>query len=97
MFLLHDDYIIYYRTSCYQFSLPVHYEKKKLQGAVFKVTAGENIYKADGTLVYKKGAEVKSNLVTGKDGKVVLSDLYLGTYVVTETKSIEGFTINTKP
>lgn len=23
MFLLHDDYIIYYRTSCYQFSLPV--------------------------------------------------------------------------
>ena len=73
------------------------YEKKKLQGAIFKVTAGGNIYKADGTLVYKKGAEVKSNLVTGKDGQVVLSDLHLGTYVVTETKSIDGYTLNSEP
>ena len=73
------------------------YEKKKLQGATFKVTAGDDIYKADGTLVYKKGADVKTNLVTGKDGQVVLSDLHLGTYVVTETKSIDGFTINAKP
>ena len=31
------------------------YEKKKLQGATFKVTAGADIYKADGTKVYNAG------------------------------------------
>lgn len=28
---------------------------------------------------------------------MVLSDLHLGTYVVTEIKSIDGYTINTTP
>lgn len=46
--------------------------------------------------VYSKGDVVAENLVTGTDGKVVLTDLHLGTYVVTETKSIDGYTINTK-
>ena len=32
---------------------------------------------------------------TGTDGQVVLSDLNLGTYVVTEIKNIDGYTINT--
>lgn len=73
------------------------YELKKLPGATFKVIAGEDIHKADGTKVYSKGDVVAENLVTGSDGKVVLTDLYLGTYVVTETKSIDGFTINTTP
>ena len=31
------------------------YEKKKLSGAAFKVTAGADIYKADGTKVYNAG------------------------------------------
>lgn len=73
------------------------YELKKLPGATFKVTAGADIHKADGTKVYSKGDVVAENLVTGSDGKVVLTDLHLGTYVVTETKSIDGFTINTTP
>ena len=73
------------------------YEKKKLAGATFKVTAGADIHKADGTKVYKKGDLVKDNLQTGSDGQVVLTDLHLGTYVVTETKSIDGYTINTAP
>ena len=73
------------------------YKTRKLQGATFKVTAGADIYKADGTLVYSKGAVVADNLVSGSDGQVVLSDLHLGTYVVTETKSIDGYTINTTP
>lgn len=72
------------------------YEKRKLPGATFKVTAGADIYKADGAKVYSKGDVVAENLVTGTDGKVVLTDLHLGTYVVTETKSIDGYTINTK-
>lgn len=73
------------------------YEKRKLPGAAFKVTAGADIYKADGTKVYNKGDLVAENLVTGSDGKVLLSDLHLGTYIVTETKSIDGYTINTTP
>lgn len=73
------------------------YEKKKLSGAVFRVTAGADIYKADGTKVYNKGDLIAENLVSGSDGKVLLSDLHLGIYIVTETKSIDGYTINTTP
>lgn len=71
------------------------YETQKLSGATFKVTAGADIYRADGTKVYSKGDTVAENIVTGSDGAAVVSDLYLGTYVVTETKSIEGYAINT--
>ena len=73
------------------------YEKKKLPGATFKVTAGADIYKADRTKVYNAGDVVAESLTTGTDGQVVLSDLHLGTYVVTEIKSIDGYTINTTP
>ena len=73
------------------------YEKRKLAGATFKVTAGADIYRADGAKVYNNGDLIRDNLVTGSDGQVILSDLHLGTYVVTETKSIDGFTINTAP
>ena len=73
------------------------YEKKKLLGATFKVTAGADIYKADRTKVYNAGDVVAESLTTGTDGQVVLSDLHLGTYVVTEIKSIDGYTINTTP
>ena len=73
------------------------YEVKKLPGATFKVTAGADIYKADGTKVYSKGDLIAENLVTGSDGLVVLTDLHLGSYVVTETKSIDGYTINPTP
>ena len=69
----------------------------KLSGAAFKVTAGADIYKADGTKVYSAGDVVAESLTTGTDGQVVLSDLHLGTYVVTEIKSIDGYTINTTP
>lgn len=73
------------------------YEKKKLPGASFQVTAGADIYKADGTKVYNKGDVVTESLTTGSDGQVVLTDLHLGTYVVTEIKSINGYTINPTP
>lgn len=70
------------------------YEKKKLPGATFKVTAGADIYRADGKKVYNKGAVISDGLVSGKDGQVTLNNLHLGTYNVTETKSISGYTIN---
>ena len=40
---------------------------------------------------------VKEAVTTGSDGKVVVTDLHLGTYVVTETGTIDGYTINTTP
>ena len=45
------------------------YEKRELRGAVYRsVYAGADIKAADGTLIIKKGALVKDNLVTGDDG-----------------------------
>lgn len=67
------------------------YEKRKLKGAVYSVYAGADIKAADGTLIYKKGALVKDNLVTGDDGSVTLKDLYLGTYTVAETKAPDNY------
>ena len=67
------------------------YEKRKLKGAVYSVYAGADIKAADGTLIYKKGALVKDNLVTGDDGSVTLKDLYLGTYTITETKAPDNY------
>lgn len=67
------------------------YEKRKLKGAVYSVYAGADIKAADGTLIYKKGALVKDNLVTGDDGSVTLKDLYLGTYTVTEMKAPDNY------
>lgn len=73
------------------------YEKKYLPGATFKVTAGADIYKADGTKVYNKDDVIKEAVTTGIDGKVIVTDLHLGTYVVIETGTIDGYTINTTP
>ena len=67
------------------------YEKRKLKGAVYSVYAGADIKAADGTLIYKKGALVKDNLVTGDDGSVTLKNLYLGTYTVIETKAPDNY------
>ena len=73
------------------------YENDFLSGATFKVTAGSDIYKADGTKVYGKGDIVEDKIVTGSDGKAVLTDLHLGTYVITETSGIDGYVLNTTP
>ncbi len=73
------------------------YEKRRLPGAAFRVTAGADIFRGDGTKVYQKGDTVAENLVTGAGGSVVLPGLPLGTYVVTETKSIDGYAINRTP
>ena len=73
------------------------YEIKRLQGATFKVTAGADIYRGDGTKVHSKGDVIAENLTTGMDGMVELSDLFLGTYVVTETETVAGYTIDAIP
>lgn len=63
------------------------YEKRKLKGAVYKVTAAEDITNAAGSVVYKKGMAVTENLTTGEGGSATLNNLPLGSYVVTEVKA----------
>lgn len=67
------------------------YTRQRLEGAVYNVYAGGDIKAADGTVIYKKGALVKEGLTTGADGSATLKNLYLGIYVVTETKAPENY------
>ena len=60
------------------------------------MTAGADIYKADGTKVYSKGDLIAENLVTGTDGQVVLTDLHLN-LCSNRNEEHDGYTINTTP
>lgn len=60
------------------------YENRKQPGAVFEVTAAEDIIRGDGTLIFKQGDVVKTGLKTDAAGSVTLGNLYLGKYKVTE-------------
>ena len=46
--------------------------------------------------VYSAGDVVAESLTTGTDGQVVLSDLHLGTYVVTELSLIHIWVLQVK-
>lgn len=65
-----------------------------LSGIEFKLTAKENIIdKADGSIIYEKGKEVKRfNL--DKEGNYTLTSLPLGEYQLQETKTLEGLVLN---
>lgn len=65
-----------------------------LSGIEFKLIAKENIIdKADGSIIYEKGKEVKRfNL--DKEGNYTLTGLPLGEYQLQETKTLEGLVLN---
>ena len=67
------------------------YENRRQSDAVYNVYAGADIVTAYGTKVYSKGDLVKENLVTDENGSVTVKDLYLGTYVIKETKAPNNF------
>lgn len=69
------------------------YAVKGLQGAVYEITAAEDIYTLDGTLRYAKGTVV-SKITTDKNGTAVTEPLYLGKYNVREIKAPYGMTVN---
>ena len=64
-----------------------------LEGAVYEITAAEDIYTLDGTLRASKG-EVVDTITTGADGTVKSKELYLGRYEVRETKAPYGMVLN---
>lgn len=68
----------------------------ELAGAEFTLTAAEDIKTPDGTVRAKAGTIVDT-LVTGKDGRDRSIDVYLGKYILTETKSPNGYKLDTTP
>lgn len=69
---------------------------KKLSGAVFEITALEDILSPNGTVLVKKG-DVVANLTTDDTGTARSEKLYLGHYRVTEVKAPEGYVISGEP
>ncbi len=69
------------------------YEDKGLEGAVYEVTAAEDIITPDGTTRYEKDTVV-ATITTGEDGTAVTEPLYLGKYEIREVTAPEGMVIN---
>lgn len=65
------------------------------EGAEFTVTAAEDITTPDGTIRTEKGTVV-ATLTTDDKGKAETDKLYLGKYVIKETKAPEGYLLNPK-
>lgn len=72
------------------------YDVSGLAGAVYEITAAEDIYTLDGTLRCEKG-EVVDTIATDDTGKAASKTLYLGKYEVKETTAPDGMVINKEP
>lgn len=66
---------------------------KGLAGAVYEITAAEDIITPDGTLRYAKGTVVDT-VTTDENGNSESKVLYLGKYTVRETKAPYGMVLN---
>ena len=69
------------------------FEETGLAGAVFEITAAEDIVTADGTIRAKKG-DVVATLTTDENGYAESDLLYLGKYEVKEIKAPYGYVQN---
>lgn len=67
-----------------------------LSGAVFQVTATEDIVTADGT-VHAKAGDVVAEIMTDENGYGETEPLYLGRYEVREIKAPYGYVLNNEP
>ena len=72
------------------------YEVKGLAGAVYEITAAEDIVTLDGTIRYTKG-QVVATITTGTDGKASTDPLYLGKFTVKEVTAPHGMVLNAEP
>ena len=66
---------------------------ESLEGAVYEITAAEDIVTTDGTVRAEKG-EVVDTLTTGEDGTAESKELYLGKYEVKEVTAPYGMVLS---
>lgn len=69
------------------------YEIKGLSGAVYEITAAEDVVTLDGTLRYKKG-DVVATITTGADGTATTEPLFLGKFEIREIAAPHGMILN---
>ncbi len=67
-----------------------------LAGAVYEITATEDIVTPDGTVRYTKG-QVVDTVTTDENGKATSKELYLGKYEVKEITAPYGMVLNQTP
>lgn len=67
-----------------------------LEGAVYSITAKENVVSPQGQVLIAAGTKV-DEVTTGEDGAVVSKELYPGKYIVEETKAPQGYALNKTP
>ena len=72
------------------------YEVQGQPGAVYEITALEDVVTPDGT-VHLKAGELASTLTTGSDGTATSEPLYLGRYQVKEVSAPDGMVIDREP
>ena len=71
------------------------YSSIKLSGVEFSLYADEDIKTLDGVIHYKKGDLIKT-LKSDINGMVSFNDLYLGKYIVRETKTLQNYILDSK-
>lgn len=71
------------------------YEVQGLPGAVYEITAAEDIYTLDGTLRASAG-EVVDTITTDNSGMAESKALYLGKYEIREIEAPYGMVLNTE-
>lgn len=71
------------------------FANKGLAGAVYEITAAEDVITPDGTLRYAKGTAADT-VTTDKKGNAESRPLYLGKYTVREIKAPYGMVLNDK-
>lgn len=71
------------------------YKVQGLPGAVYEITAAEDIYTLDGTLRASDG-EVVDTITTDDSGRAESKALYLGKYEIREIEAPYGMVLNTK-
>lgn len=72
-----------------------NYGSIKLPGVEFSLYADEDIKTLDGVIHYKKGDLIKT-IKTDQNGKLTFNDLYLGKYVLKETKTLTNYILDSK-
>lgn len=74
------------------------YFKKSLAGVTFEVYAAEDIVSPDGLdIVYFEKDKLVDTIVTNDKGIAMIEDLPLGRYYLVETKTLEGFVLDSTP